>query len=83
MTGFTRSLGVRCQYCHVGEEGADFLTWDFASDAKPMKATTRGMMEMTWQINTQTLPTIETLGGAEDWRVTCWTCHRGATTPDA
>ena len=79
MQGMTASLGVRCQYCHVGEEGTDFLEWDFAADSKPMKETARAMMEMTWQINTQTLPAIDALGEAEAWRVTC---YRGATTPD-
>ena len=82
MVGFTRSLGVRCQYCHVGEEGEDFATWDFAADDKPTKDVARGMMEMTWQINTQALPAMEGLPTAEEWRVTCWTCHRGATVPD-
>jgi hypothetical protein len=30
MRFFSQSLGVRCTYCHAGEEG----TLDFASDAK-------------------------------------------------
>src|SRR5262245_24181699 len=37
MRGFTRGLGVRCPFCHVGEEGADLSTFDFASDEKPTK----------------------------------------------
>ena len=41
MRGFTRALGVRCPYCHVGEEGADMSTFDFASDEKPTKKTAR------------------------------------------
>ena len=32
MPGFTRALGVRCSYCHVGEEGESLSTYDFASD---------------------------------------------------
>lgn len=82
MRGMSVSLGVGCEHCHVGEAGAGFDTWDFASDAKAAKATARGMMEMVWQINEQTLPTVEGLEPADAWRVTCWTCHRGATTPD-
>ncbi|WP_412068089.1 c-type cytochrome [Rubrivirga sp. IMCC43871] len=81
MRGFTRALGVRCEFCHVGEPGTDFLEWDFASDAKPRKAVAREMMRMTWAINTETLPAIEGLRHPGGMRVTCWTCHRGETTP--
>jgi hypothetical protein len=31
MRGFAIGLGVRCTYCHVGEEGAPLSTYDFAS----------------------------------------------------
>ena len=55
MQSFTRSLGVRCSECHVGQ-GRDFRTWDFASDAKPHKETARGMMRMTMEINADELP---------------------------
>jgi len=78
MRGFTRALGVRCSFCHVGEEGAPLSTYDFASDANPKKAIARGMMTMTWQLNRQTLPAIP---GLSEPRVTCFTCHRGATEP--
>jgi hypothetical protein len=37
MRGFTRSLGIRCQYCHVGEEGKPLSSFDFVSDANPNK----------------------------------------------
>src|SRR6185503_13100269 len=32
MGGFTRALGVRCSYCHVGNEGEPLSTYDFAAD---------------------------------------------------
>ena len=32
MKAFTRALGVRCTYCHVGKEGEPLETYDFASD---------------------------------------------------
>jgi hypothetical protein len=84
MRAFTRGLGVRCSYCHVGE--GDFLNWDFASDEKGHKEVAREMMRMTRQINEDLLADIEGLHehegeGSGAFRVTCWTCHRGDTTP--
>ena len=46
MQGFTRALGVRCLYCHVGEEGKPPSTFDFASDEKEVKEVSRVMMRM-------------------------------------
>ena len=37
MRGFSIGLGVRCQYCHVGEEGKPLATFDFVSDEKRTK----------------------------------------------
>ncbi len=79
MKGFTRSLGVRCQYCHVGEEGKPLSTFDFASDANPMKDRAREMYRMLGDINGH-LKKIEPSG---DKRVNMWcfTCHRGRPRP--
>ena len=74
---FTQSLGVRCTYCHVGEEGKPLSTFDFASDAKDHKDTARGMLRMADRLNAE-LPGIT---GLPDARVTCFTCHRGSTKP--
>lgn len=78
MTGFSRSLGVRCSHCHMGEEGKPLATYDFASDANPKKAIARLMLEMLGDIN-KDLEKIETQGG----RVNMWchTCHRGRPRP--
>src|SRR5580692_13151166 len=46
MIGFTRALGVRCSYCHVGEEGKPLSTFDFASDDNPNKNRAREMLRM-------------------------------------
>src|SRR5690349_11296304 len=46
MKFFAQSLGVRCTYCHVGEEGKPLSTFDFASDSKEHKNTARAMMQM-------------------------------------
>jgi len=80
MVGFARALGVRCTFCHVGPEGAPLNQLDFASDANPHKNVARGMIRMTQRLNAETLPAI--LGPSEQPRVTCSTCHRGASTPE-
>ena len=72
---FSQSLGVRCTYCHVGEEGK----LDFPSDAKKEKQTARKMLAMVHRINEQDF-------GVKDFanvKVTCFTCHRGSTKPIA
>ena len=79
MRNFTGALGVRCQYCHVGEEGKPLETFDFASDKKRTKLVARQMMRMVAEVNRRldTLPERPTPGIA----VTCATCHRGLSRP--
>ena len=73
MKFFSQSLGVRCTFCHVGDEGKPMSTFDFASDAKAKKLTARAMLEMAHKINK------DEFGG--EMKVTCFTCHRGSTKP--
>ena len=61
------SLGVRCDYCHVAENGKYWI------DDKPAKQTARRMLRMVFEINK------ENFGGQPV--VTCNTCHRGSTKP--
>jgi len=61
------SLGVRCDYCHVAENGKYWM------DDKPAKQTARRMLEMVSSINR------DNFGGRSV--VTCNTCHRGSTKP--
>lgn len=61
------SLGVRCDYCHVAENGKYWL------DDKPAKQTARKMLQMVAEINKANF------GGKTV--VTCNTCHRGSTLP--
>ncbi len=61
------SLGVRCDYCHVAENGKYWM------DDKPAKQTARRMLEMVSNINKANF------GGQPV--VTCNTCHRGSTKP--
>ena len=71
MKGFAQALGVRCTYCHVGEEGKPLSTFDFASDAKAHKVRAREMLVMAHRINSQDFD--------GQMKVTCFTCHRGST----
>lgn len=79
MRNITGDLGVRCQFCHLGEEGQPLEQFDFASDQKRTKAVARQMMLMVREINSRldTLPDRPT----PLLQVTCGTCHRGASRP--
>ena len=79
MRGFTRALGVRCSYCHTGQEGKPLSTYDFASDENPNKNRAREMLRMLGSVNDH-LKKIEPSG---DKRVNMWchTCHRGRPRP--
>ncbi len=79
MRGFTRALGVRCSYCHVGEEGQPLSTYDFVSDSIPQKEIARTMYRMLGVIN-DTLATIDP-SGSKAVNMWCHTCHRGRPRP--
>ncbi len=78
MKFFAQSLGVRCTHCHVGTEGQPLSTFDFASDAKKDKQTARKMLVMVHRINSEEFGVKD----FKDVKVTCFTCHRGATEPE-
>lgn len=80
MRGFTGSLGVRCTYCHVGEEGKDLSEYDFASDAKPAKTKARTMIQMVDAVNDQYLSRISK-ESSHGIKVACVTCHHGVPVP--
>jgi len=62
------ALGVDCQYCHVSP------AFDQAQkDDKPPKQVARKMITMVQDLNKKSF------GGRQV--VTCYTCHRGSTTP--
>ena len=69
MNFFAASLGVRCNYCHVNNNGQ----WDYASDEKEEKATARRMVKLVLDTNKSTFN-----GNPQ---VSCWTCHRARTSP--
>lgn len=80
MRGFTRALGVRCEFCHVGE-GNDLSTFDFASDERRQKRNARAMLRMMSDINFTYLADIPEPRPAGTNAVTCYTCHRGEKKP--
>lgn len=79
MRNFAGALGVRCSFCHVGEEGKPLDTYNFADDKKRPKLVARQMMRMVEEINRRldTIPERPTPAAA----VTCATCHRGVNRP--
>jgi photosynthetic reaction center cytochrome c subunit len=76
MRAFSFSLGVRCQHCHVGEEGR----MDFDSDDKEAKRTARFMMRMTRDLNANVLAQLADRSDPPV-PVRCVTCHRGSPLP--
>lgn len=79
MRNITFALGVRCQFCHLGEEGQPLARFDFASDEKRTKQVAREMMRMVQDINRR----LDSLPGrtAAGLQVACVTCHRGISRP--
>jgi len=81
MRNFAGALGVRCQFCHVGQEGMPLAQFDFAKDEKRTKLVARQMMRMVEEINHR----VDTLPGHYEQtshvEVTCATCHRGVSRP--
>jgi hypothetical protein len=64
------SLGRRCDYCHVNKGGNN---WVWESDEKEEKLTARKMMTMVMALNKDNFRGSPT--------VSCYTCHRGRSTP--
>lgn len=80
MTGFTRALGVRCSYCHAGEEGAPLGTFDFVSDDPPNKERARDMLRLLGSVNGQ-LGVMDLRDDVERVNMWCHTCHSGRPRP--
>jgi len=78
MHGFTRGLGVKCDFCHA--PGAENKL-DFASDAKSEKKIARKMMKMTNKINKKYFDYAQDDQGHSIQALTCFSCHHGAEHP--
>lgn len=68
---FSASLGLSCGDCHTAESGGD---WAKYADDSPKKLRTRGMIAMVNTMNKNFF------GGRR--MLTCYTCHRGSSTPE-
>lgn len=79
MRGITGALGVRCQFCHLGEEGKPLETFDFSSDDKRTKRIARDMMRMVADVKQR----LDTMPGRTTpvVEMTCRTCHHGISRP--
>lgn len=79
MRNFAGDLGVRCQFCHVGEEGMPLERFDFPKDEKRTKLVARQMMRMVEEINRR----VDTMPGRVPTgpQVNCRTCHHGVSRP--
>jgi hypothetical protein len=69
--GYSRNLGVTCDYCHD--------TDDYGADTKREKETARAMITMVGTIAAELrkIPTIK----SEQPVVNCGTCHNGRARP--
>lgn len=81
MRMFAGALGVRCAYCHVGEDGKPLSTFDFVSDEKTTKRAARDMIRMADAINRKYIAKAD-LGRTERLQINCVTCHHGLTRPE-
>jgi hypothetical protein len=74
MNLMVQGLGVSCNTCHVRN--------NFASEEKPEKLKARQMLEMTKAINKEFFPDYKPKEGESVLgKITCYTCHKGETTP--
>lgn len=80
MKGFTKALGVKCNFCHAPSQ-LDSTKLDFASDEPRHKEFARYMMKMTADINKEYFNFKNSSRPDTIQVVTCYTCHRGSKHP--
>src|SRR2546421_632954 len=72
MNYFAVSMGRRCNFCHVNNNGQ----WDYAADTKPEKNTAREMIKLVLDTNNR-------LTQLKLDPISCFTCHRGRNSPQS
>jgi len=78
MRGIARSLGTKCNHCHVANPPGAAEEFDYPNDSKPEKNVARTMLRMVRNINGEYISKVNAHGQT----VTCFTCHRGHTVPE-
>jgi hypothetical protein len=79
MKAFNASLNVDCVFCHKGQVGKPWSTYDFTDTSKTRHETARLMMRTTNELNEK----FKDLGDmGEETKVTCATCHRRSRHPE-
>jgi tetratricopeptide (TPR) repeat protein len=81
MRKFSFALGVRCTFCHAGDEDVPFNERDFASDERATKRKARKMLEMVRDINEKYLAFLPDRR-SPNVAVECATCHGGVRRPE-
>ncbi len=72
MNYFATSMGRRCNFCHINNNGQ----WDYAADTKPEKNTAREMIKLVLDTNNR-------FAQLKLDPVSCYTCHRGRNQPQS
>jgi hypothetical protein len=79
MKSYNEALHVDCVFCHKGQVGKPWSTFDFTDTSKKRHETARLMMRTTQELNEK----FKDLGDMdEDVKVTCATCHRRSRHPE-
>jgi cytochrome c553 len=79
MKGFNAALNVDCVFCHKGQVGKPWSTYDFTDTGKKRYETARLMMRTTNDLTEK----VKELGDMDDpSKVACATCHRRSRHPD-
>jgi hypothetical protein len=72
MKAWNTVLNVDCVFCHVGQVGKPLSTYDFASDNKKRKETSRVMLRMVMDANEK----FKAVSEDEPPQISCATCHK-------
>jgi len=79
MKAWNASLNVDCVFCHKGQVGKPWSTYDFTDTSKKRHEVARMMAKATVSLNEQ----FKDLGEADEpTKVTCATCHRRNRHPE-
>lgn len=81
MENWSRSLGVRCGFCHARNEETKKMDW--ALDTKPEKQMARDMFRMTADINKKYFNAgKDSTGMIMEMGINCNMCHKGNAHPE-